>query len=125
MSGKCALVLIANGSEETETVGVIDALRRAELEVTVASVSEQIQVKCSRGVNLVADVLLYTCHENIYDVIVLPGNSIGHYHAKQKLTPNRWHEGSRSVSRIEHGRGYGQVPVRKQPPGCRHLRLSW
>ena len=44
-----ALVAISEGSEELEAVGVIDVLRRAKVEVTVASVDKTKAVKCARG----------------------------------------------------------------------------
>ncbi len=37
---KTVLIPIANGSEEIEVVTMIDVLRRADIEVTVASVSD-------------------------------------------------------------------------------------
>jgi len=51
---KRILVPIAEGTEEIEAVCMIDVLRRAGAEVTVASV-DQLQVTASRGVKLVAD----------------------------------------------------------------------
>jgi protein deglycase len=67
------LVLIADGSEEIEAVGTIDTLRRAELVVTVASVSDSLQVVCSRGVKLVADALFSDVQDQDFDAVVLPG----------------------------------------------------
>lgn len=49
------LIPIANGSEEMEAIIIADVLRRAEAQVTLASVEETTQVTCSRGVNIVAD----------------------------------------------------------------------
>ena len=71
--GKSALVAIANGSEEIEAVIVIDTLRRANIKVTVASIEQQKQVTCSRGVVIVADELFSDCSAKDYDIIVLPG----------------------------------------------------
>lgn len=52
------LVLIADGSEEIEAVVTIDMLRRAQIDVHVASVTESLVVECSRKVKIVADFLL-------------------------------------------------------------------
>ncbi len=51
---KKVLVPIADGCEEIETACIVDVLRRAEADVTVASVGE-LQVTASRGMKLVAD----------------------------------------------------------------------
>ena len=72
MSRSC-LVLIANGSEEIETISVVDALRRASIDVTLASVSDTLQVECSRGVKVVADTKLSDCTTDSFECIVLPG----------------------------------------------------
>ena len=62
---KRVLVPIADGTEEIEAVCIIDTLRRAGAEVTVASVETQnlasLQVTASRGVKLVADALIADC----------------------------------------------------------------
>ena len=44
-----ALVPIADGSEEIETVSIVDTLVRAGIEVTMASVMDGKAVKCSRA----------------------------------------------------------------------------
>ena len=54
---KKVLVAIADGTEELEAVTIIDVLRRAEANVTVASVGAN-QVTASRGVKLVADAVI-------------------------------------------------------------------
>ena len=82
MAKKC-LVLVADGTEEVEAIAVVDALRRAELEVIIAVVrpegSEQddLTVVCSRGVRLVGDVRLTADHKTTYDAVVLPGGLKG------------------------------------------------
>lgn len=70
-----ALVLIADGSEEIEAVTAIDILRRAQVEVTVASVKQAIDVHCSRGVNLKADTTLTDLAgvATSFSAIILPG----------------------------------------------------
>lgn len=61
---KTALVLVANGSEELETVTVVDVLRRAKIKVLLVAVdppeSETLShvVGCSNGIRIVADAHL-------------------------------------------------------------------
>lgn len=73
---KRVLVPIAEGIEEIEAVCIIDILRRAEADVTVASVGD-IQITASRGVKIVADVKISDCKDQSYDLIVLPGGLPG------------------------------------------------
>ena len=75
------LVPIADGSEEIEAVCIIDTLRRASADVTVASVGQS-QIKASRGVKIVADVLISDCTDKIYHAIVLPGGMPGAEHLR-------------------------------------------
>ncbi len=67
-----ALVPIANGSEEMEAVIIIDTLRRAEWDVTVAGLTPGI-IDASRGVKLVADADWGTIDPMDFDVLLLPG----------------------------------------------------
>lgn len=79
---KTALVPIAEGSEELEAVTIIDVLRRAGVEVTVASANEgeKLQISGSNGTNIVADKMLNSCAENAYDLIAVPGGIPGSEH---------------------------------------------
>eukprot|EP00730_Choanoeca_flexa_P013199 TRINITY_DN5062_c0_g1_i2.p1 TRINITY_DN5062_c0_g1~~TRINITY_DN5062_c0_g1_i2.p1 ORF type:complete len:195 (+),score=51.62 TRINITY_DN5062_c0_g1_i2:28-612(+) len=77
MAAKTALVLLAPGAEEMETVIVTDVLRRAKLDVTVAGVVSQEPVHCSRAVVLVPDVPLEQVTDQVFDVLVLPGGGGG------------------------------------------------
>lgn len=74
---KKVLVPIADGSEDIEAVCIIDVLRRAEAEVTVASVSDTLQITASRGTNIVAERCITECVDETYDLIALPGGIPG------------------------------------------------
>ena len=78
---KKALVPIADGTEEIEATCIIDTLRRAGVEVTVASVGP-LQTEASRGVKIVADVLIADCENETYDCIALPGGMPGAEHLR-------------------------------------------
>lgn len=83
---KRVLVPIADGTEEMEAVCTIDTLRRAGAEVTVASVMPDLQVTASRGVKLVADVLIADCADATYDLIAVPGGVPGAMHLRDSAT---------------------------------------
>ncbi|MFN2168607.1 MAG: DJ-1/PfpI family protein, partial [Anaerolineae bacterium] len=78
---KKVLVPIADGVEEIEAVCIIDVLRRAGAEVTVAAVGE-LAVTASRGVKLVADAAIDDCKDTVYDLIALPGGLPGADHLR-------------------------------------------
>lgn len=67
-----ALVPVANGSEEMEAVIIIDTLRRAAFEVTVAGVTAG-TIEASRGVKLVPDTSWDQINPDDYDILLLPG----------------------------------------------------
>ena len=79
--GKKVLVPIADGTEEIEACCIIDTLRRAGAEVTVASVGE-LQITASRRVKIVADAKISGCKDNEYDMIALPGGMPGAEHLR-------------------------------------------
>ncbi len=71
------LIPIAKGCEELEAVTLIDLLRRANITVVTASLTEQRQVKASRGVQLIADVTLEDVLFDDFDMVILPGGQPG------------------------------------------------
>lgn len=70
------LIPIADGTEEIEAVCLIDVLRRAGAEVTVASVNHQ-TITASRGVRMVADAPIEECRDKRYECIAIPGGTEG------------------------------------------------
>jgi 4-methyl-5(b-hydroxyethyl)-thiazole monophosphate biosynthesis len=70
------LVPVADGSEELEAVTIIDILRRAQINVTVAGLDDK-PVRMSRGVTLVPDTSLSDALTEEYDMVVLPGGLPG------------------------------------------------
>ena len=73
---KKAVVLLADGFEDVEAVTPIDYLRRAEIEVTTASITDNLTVT-SRwgGIKLIADTTLTELVKQgiFWDAVILPG----------------------------------------------------
>lgn len=69
------LVPIGYGTEEIEAVVLVDVLRRAGAEVTVASVEQKLEVEASSGIRFLADVLISKCADQVYDLVALPVSS--------------------------------------------------
>lgn len=76
MTTKRVLVPLADGCEEIEAVTIIDILRRAEIDVIAAGLSEG-AVRASRGVILQPDATLEAVLSDEFDMIVLPGGAGG------------------------------------------------
>ncbi len=101
-----ALVPIADGTEEIEAVCVIDVLRRAGVEVTVAAVGPDgapaatMAVTASRGTVLVADARLEDVATAAYDAIVLPGGLPGARHLRDSATLARLLAGQDAEERL-------------------------
>jgi len=72
-----ALIPVAHGSESLEAITLINVLRRAEVEVTVASIESELAVSATRGVRLHADKRLLDTLGHKYDLIALPGGEKG------------------------------------------------
>lgn len=75
-----ALIAVADGVEDIETVTLIDVLRRAEVEVVVASVENRRMFTCARGTRVTADAMLVDVLAQDFDLIVLPGGMPGAQH---------------------------------------------
>jgi 4-methyl-5(b-hydroxyethyl)-thiazole monophosphate biosynthesis len=74
---KRALVLLAEGVEEMEAVIAIDVLRRCGVETVSAATGPTLEVTASRGVRLLADVLLNDSHSLEFQALVIPGGAGG------------------------------------------------
>lgn len=73
-----ALVAIADGSEEMEAIIAVDVLRRAGINVTLASINpDSTLIRASRGVAIVADTTIDQIVSDHFDLIVLPGGMPG------------------------------------------------
>jgi protein DJ-1 len=77
MSVPKALLILAEGAEEMETVISIDVMRRGGIDVTVAGLDGAEPVLCSRNVRIVPDTSLDAAMKVSYDAIVLPGGNGG------------------------------------------------
>ena len=73
------LVPLACGFEEIEAVSIIDILRRAEIEVQVASLDENSLVEGANKIVIQADIEVKDVDVDSLDMIVLPGGLDGTY----------------------------------------------
>ena len=73
---KKVLAILAEGFEEVEAVTPIDVLRRANIEVTVAALNAERQVKGAHGIVIVADKILSEVKGG-FDALVLHGGMPG------------------------------------------------
>jgi 4-methyl-5(b-hydroxyethyl)-thiazole monophosphate biosynthesis len=69
---KSALFIVGNGVEELEMVAPIDVLRRAGIQVTVASITDARRVTGRNGIVLEADTL-FSEVSGTFDAVVIPG----------------------------------------------------
>lgn len=79
MKSKKAVVFLANGFEETEALVPADLLRRAGVEVTLASINSSKSVIGSHNINVTADELMADVDCSVFDLLMLPGGP-GHKH---------------------------------------------
>ena len=78
-------VHLAEGFEEIEAVSIIDVLRRAEIDVTVVSVTEKLEITGSHGIKIIADQLFNAINYEFIDMIILPGGMPGASHLNNHL----------------------------------------
>lgn len=93
------LVPLAEGFEEIEAVTVIDILRRAEVEVVSAGLTDG-PITGSRGIVITPDTAVHRILEDDFDMVVLPGGLPGTTHLR---LDKRIHE---IVRRIHERKGY-------------------
>jgi 4-methyl-5(b-hydroxyethyl)-thiazole monophosphate biosynthesis len=74
---KNILIHLATGFEETEAVTIIDVLRRAELDVTIVSITGQLKVSGAHNISIEADILYEEADYAKATMIILPGGMPG------------------------------------------------
>ena len=70
------MVYLAPGFEEIEAVTIIDLLRRANIEVTVAGIKDK-SVRGAHGITILSDIYDKEVEPDDYDYLVLPGGQPG------------------------------------------------
>lgn len=71
------LFLMADGFEETEFVTPFDYWQRGGVEVTLASISNSLEVTGAHGLRIQADVLLQDLDISDFEAVCLPGGGLG------------------------------------------------
>ena len=84
-----AVVFFAEGTEECEALLVVDLLRRAKVEVTVASASGSREIVSSHKVHITADALAEEVDYSDVDMVVLPGGLRGTQNLSQSALVKR------------------------------------
>ena len=70
-------VFLANGFEEIEGLTVVDLLRRAGVEVTTVSITDDKLIHGAHGIDVLADKLFDEVDYEEMDMVVLPGGMPG------------------------------------------------
>ncbi len=73
---KKVLLLLAEGFEEIEALGTVDVLRRMNVEVVTAGLTDRL-VSGSHNIPVTADVLFANADCDSFDAVVLPGGLPG------------------------------------------------
>ncbi|OGV72937.1 MAG: hypothetical protein A3K19_20815 [Lentisphaerae bacterium RIFOXYB12_FULL_65_16] len=87
-------VLLADGFEEIEAVTVIDVLRRADMEVVMVGVGNEMGVLGAHGIPIGVDCLIDDVEPGAFCLVVLPGGMPG---SKNLAENERVHTLVRSV----------------------------
>jgi len=93
-----AFVFLADGFEEIEAITPIDILRRADVEVTTISISNNKEVRGAHGIIVSADCLFSQADFSNNDLLILPGGMPG----TKNLDA---HEGLKKLIRLQVEKG--------------------
>lgn len=98
------LIPLAEGCEELEAVTLIDLLRRADITVITASLTNNTHITASRGVRLIADTTLENVIYDDFDMIVLPGGMPGTTHLNDDIHVHailkRLHQSDKAIAAL-------------------------
>ncbi|MCS4542321.1 MAG: DJ-1/PfpI family protein [Euryarchaeota archaeon] len=76
------VVLLAPGFEEVEMASIVDTLRRAGIDVTLAGLQSG-TITGAHGLRVIADTLIDTINPEKFDSVILPGGSPGWMNLKK------------------------------------------
>lgn len=71
------LIFMAEGHEEIEALTVVDILRRADIDISMVSITGNKRVPGAHGIVTVCDKLIETVNFDSADMLVLPGGMPG------------------------------------------------
>ena len=84
-------IFMADGCEEIEGLTVVDIVRRAKLEMTTISITDEKEVTSSHNVTFLTDALASEVDFDGFDAIVLPGGMPGNMNNIMKQAQrNAW-----------------------------------
>lgn len=72
-----ACIFIANGFEEMEAVGIIDILRRGDIQVDLVSITDSLDVLGAHDIKLVCDKTFGNIKFDEYEMAIFPGGVKG------------------------------------------------
>lgn len=110
-------VFTADGFEEVEGLTVVDLLRRAGEEVLMVSISDNLSVTGSHGIEIKADVFFDDVDYSTVDMLVLPGGMPGTRHLGE-------HQGLAALLKSFAASDKMVHRVREQHPFQLRFRLS-
>ncbi len=70
-------IFMANGFEETEAIGVIDVLRRGDVQIDLISITDSLEVTSAHNVKITCDKVFKDMNKDDYDMIIFPGGVTG------------------------------------------------
>ncbi len=76
-------VQLAQGFEEIEAISIIDVIRRAEIGVTIVSITDKLEVTGAHAIKVLADQIFEETNLDDFDMIVLPGGMPGALNLKK------------------------------------------
>lgn len=66
-------MILANGFEDVEAIATVDVLRRSKLDITLATVNDELLTISQSKVPMMADKLLKQLNYQTFDFLIIPG----------------------------------------------------
>ena len=70
-------IFLADGFEEVEAITVVDLLRRADIDVTLISINDNVEILGAHGIVISADKVFEEVGFSDVDMLILPGGVTG------------------------------------------------